>query len=86
MRLYLYYTLLYMTVATTGQELLEHFRFYCTQDAFPYDFRSLKPEIRLGQVVSVYGGHLKKREKILAFRSPGGRVRRSATRTEPEER
>lgn len=39
-----------------------------------------------GQVVCVNGGHLQGSEKILAFRGSGGRDRRSASRTEPEER
>ena len=49
-------------------------------------YRLKQPESGRGQVGWVYGGHLKRCEKILAYRSPGGRVRRSATRTEPEER
>ncbi|MFR3140382.1 MAG: DUF6783 domain-containing protein [Lacrimispora saccharolytica] len=32
-------------------------------------------------MVCVYGGHLERCEKLLTLRSPGGRVRRSATRT-----
>ena len=38
------------------------------------------------QAVCVYGGHLQKCEKILTLRSPVGLDRRSASRTEPEER
>jgi len=49
-------------------------------------FRIEKPERSPGQAACVDGGHLQRCRKILAFRSSGGRVRRSAARTEPEER
>src|SRR5699024_11290424 len=38
------------------------------------------------RAASVYSGRLERREKILGFQSPEGRVSRSASRTETEER
>ena len=62
-------------------------------DGIPFEIRRQTPNaetkggrIQDGPRMCVYGGHLQKYEKILTFRSPVGRDRRSASRTEPEER